>query len=59
LQTITKEETPKEAATVQTAQTVQKISIDYKKILQWLFIISTGIVLIPLYMCIAITKNLK
>lgn len=62
LQTITREKTqeiPKEAATVQTAQTVQKISVDYKKILQWLFIISTGIVLIPLYFCVAVTKNLK
>lgn len=59
LQTVTREETqeaPKEAATV---QTVQKTAIDYKKLLQGLFIISTGIILIPLYICITVTKNLK
>ena len=64
LQTVTREETPeetetpKEAATIQTAQAVQK-TIDYKKLLQGLFIISTGLVLIPLYICITVTKNLK
>lgn len=60
MQTVTREETPEETPKeAQTAQTTQTISIDYKKILQWLFIISTGIVLIPLYICITITKNLK
>ena len=60
MQTVTREETPekteapKEAATVKTVQT-----IDYKKILQGLFVISTGIILIPLYICITVTKNLK
>ena len=64
MQTVTREETPeetetpKEAATIQTAQAVQK-TIDYKKLLQGLFIISTGLVLIPLYICITVTKNLK
>lgn len=52
-----KEETPKEAETIQTVQTTQ--TIDYKKLLQALFIVSTGIILIPLYICITITKNLK
>lgn len=59
-QTVTREETqetPKEAATMQTVQTTQ--TIDYKKLLQGLFIVSTGIILIPLYICITITKNLK
>ena len=58
MQTVTRQETetPKEA---QTAQTTQTITIDYNKILQGLFILSTGIILIPLYICITITKNLK
>lgn len=62
LQTITREETPEETETPKEAQTVQTtpgITIDTKKLLQALFIISTGIVLIPLYICITITKNLK
>ena len=62
LQTVTREEAPekteapKEAATVQTAP---RIAIDSKKLLQALFIVSTGIILIPLYICITVTKNLK
>lgn len=65
MQTVTREETPKkeeapkEAATVQTVQTTPGVTIDTKKLLQALFIILTGIVLIPLYICITITKNLK
>jgi len=57
-QTVTREETqepPKqETQTITTTKT-----IDFNNIIKWLFIISTGIVLIPLYFCIAITKNLK
>jgi inactivated superfamily I helicase len=60
IQTVTREETPKKEEAPKEAQTVQTVqTIDYKKLLQGLFIVSTGIVLIPLYICITITKNLK
>lgn len=62
LQTVTREETPKKEEApkeAETVQTIQRKTIDYKKLLQGLFIISTGLVLIPLYICITITKNLK
>lgn len=55
-QTITREETPKEAEIIKQKPV---INIDFNNLFKWIFIISTGIVLIPLYMCIAITKNLK
>lgn len=57
-QTVTREETqetPKqEMQTITTTKT-----IDFNNLFKWIFIISTGIVLIPLYFCIAVTKNLK
>lgn len=62
MQTVTREETPKETEAPKEAeivQTVQRKTIDYKKLLQGLFIVSTGIILIPLYICITVTKNLK
>ena len=63
LQTVTREEAPKKTEAPKKAQTVQTVQatqiIDYKKLLQALFIVSTGIILIPLYICITITKNLK
>ena len=56
MQTITREEAPKEAEIIKSKPVIK---IDFNNIFKWIFIISTGIVLIPLYMCIAITKNLK